>query len=389
MANLVNVDSPDIVKSQYKACLSFKEVKDALFKFLQQADIPFSEGERLRLNTQFNLKKFSINLSTQAYSVDCKLNDITVDGQPIYIVVTSIPYENLNNGHRNRLIALGQEYKIVIFDETDWREIGLDISDKEWLKPLTAPLMRRWAKKLFKKISELGSSIESSFNLNDIFEAIARNTADVSYSSTYLEKENFKLRKELRKEKLSRRFPITPHQDPLIEFLVNTNRSSSLFIQEVVGLVIDPILKSIDLRQSFFRDLLGVDITATPDRAKITTYVEQELSKRKQNISVINCGGGVLKIQSKKTFQSLILTLAISTSDKLPTLKIASDVIQEGSGMFNLVLFFCKEKRKLNGIRCYVTLKNLCSKKGGFTKEHRLCIYNSKYKEPFKLWLEE
>ena len=52
--SFLSVDRPDIAKES-KACLTFKEVRDSLFKFLMQAGIPFSGHEYLPIYTEHKI----------------------------------------------------------------------------------------------------------------------------------------------------------------------------------------------------------------------------------------------------------------------------------------------------------------------------------------------
>lgn len=387
---------PDIVKSEGKPTLSFKEVKESLIKFLMRAGIPFADSQSLPILNSYKSKvteeQFEIN--NGSYPVSCKLLDISVDGKPVYIVVLPKSYMDLDNRQKNKLTLVRQRYKIVIFEESDWKQIGLDISEKEWLKPLSKATMKAWSRKLFEKISELGESVDSKYNLNDLYSRIEINTSkDETITSRInkLRQENLKLKRNLYLKHIEDNFKVVEDQLSVLDELTFLSQDSAEFIEQTIDTSIEDILTRIDPKKSKYKDYFRLDsgkIDYT-NKDKLCEFVTTELSKIKPSLELTNHGYGIIEVRNKKTFQVVTLCLAPTKTKNIPSIKIPEQTVKKlkNNLVYNLVLQFNKNTSKIDRIIGDVTLLTNYSNLFSFEPSRRLRVYDSKVVELYSLWL--
>lgn len=320
---LKRVDSPEVIRDNSRFTLSFKEVRDALFKFLMQSEIPFSGAERLPVSIQFSYKeegskhKNSFELTNHVnYKVACKLKGLTVGGKPVYLIAVPFRFDELSKSEKGKIIALQGSYNIVVFDEYDWQKLGLDISEKQWLRPLNKKILKSWARILFSKISKLDGEVASDYSLNDLFSNIERNV-DVTKAT----KDRSKIQK-LTAMVIAREFELlgykelTPIQEKVLHNLVALNPVSATWLEEILSTIVTTCLKKVDLRKkiykSFFMQSNGV---VNPINAgKFGKLVYDYIKTNKKSLDVEILDDGILRVQHKKTFQQSIICLAPTTS---------------------------------------------------------------------------
>jgi hypothetical protein len=332
-ASPASVDRPDVTKSAAKPELSFKEVKDSLFKFLMQAGVPFSEAEKLPIKTTLVKKektdnfvwKFDsrgrrysareeieheFNLENHTfYKITCKLKDLTVNNLPVYVVTIPTKFEDMEQWKKNKIITIKKQHNIIIFDEYDWAKLNLDISDKNWLAPLTKGVLKSWARILFKKISQLGGEVSSKYNLNDLFSNIERNTKTTknnqSSEQLYLDRiQQLRLKLIEQELKYSSNFSLQPTHKKILSSFTELDLSSLLWIEDTLDLVVDCI-SQVNLRQSKYKEhFRQANGKISPANSEVFASVVYDLlGKARRSLFIQNLGYGVLKIQNKTTFQ--------------------------------------------------------------------------------------
>jgi len=323
VTQVVNIDRPDIVKKHGSSHITFKEIKDALFKFLMQAEIKFISFEKLDLPIEFKSKLDGSMITANNiiyYIVTCRLLDIYVDGKPVYIVTLPTSELELDKRQRGKLAYLKKLYKIVIFDDADCSKLGINLSEDAWLRSLNKAVLKKWAKLLFTKISALGIDVDSKYNLNSIYKKldtiVGRHGEGIS-SMTSFNREGLRLKYQIIKNKLEYTFPnLKIYPEPALRYLANIDKSSSGWLEEIFTYTLRDIVSRIDLRKNkykdFFRTKIGTYDIANKER--ICALISQEL-KTKFKLDITSLGYGALRIQDKKTFQTVILSLDATTSD--------------------------------------------------------------------------
>lgn len=294
--NTLGSDRPDVAKAIAKKKLTFKEVKDSFFKFLYQAGIPFSHGNKLYIVTDFEDKKEGniYNVRAGYYTANCKLENISVDGKPIYVVLLSSTYGDLELRQKNKLKLLSKTHNLVIFDKSDWSSFN-NIEDKEWLKPLTKSILKRWAKVLFERIGELNGVVKSKYNLHDIYERIDQNYNE-SFKKQAIEAlsdQNKQLKYQLRVSLFSQVLEVKEHHYPIIEQLSKVNESATEWIEKCMASLI----------KAFKNKKLLV-----ADEALVFDVFEKEIFKevRKdiRELELVTLAESLYSLKSTKTFQS-------------------------------------------------------------------------------------
>lgn len=398
MSNLT-LDRPDVIKEESKPELTFKEVKDSLFKFLMLADIPFVDAERLTLASEYKSKSTEDTFLIRSglyYTTTCKLKDLTVDGQSVHIIIIPDSYESLEYRQRNKIMALKKQHHIVIFDIADYKAIGLDISGKEWLKPLTKSMLKLWAKKLFEKISKLGKNVKSKYTLNDVYKNIEANTAaqenKISRINS-LEKENLALKQQLRSLLIKEHFSIKESNAVILESLSSINKMATLWIESIVNLILIDILEQVDLRQNKYKDLFRLKNgkIQTSNKDMLCEFLQSELSRRRPNLSVSYLGHGILLIKDSKTFEKLVLNITTTTANINPVVTLSKDLVSKlPSGLiYNLVLQFSNTQSKISRMIGDIILVSNYGELFKYDLNHRLQVYDSKVNKKYSLWTIE
>lgn len=391
--SIPTADRPDVSRKESKPKLTFKEVKDCLFKFLMQAGVKFTDPEILTISAPYKpTEEEEFNLERGYYTSCCRLMNIKVDKKPVHIIVLSEKYDELENRQKNKILFLKKTHKIVIFDAKDWKDIGLNISDREWLSPLTKGQMKTWARKLFNKIGDLGK-VESDLTLNDLYEAIEKNTSpQLSRVSRInaLEKEVLILKQSLRKKTISDSFVLKESHDRIIELLSLINEANSVWIEETVSFITQDILSSIDLRQNKYKDsfrLKNGKINPA-DKDKLTGLITLELERRKPNLSVTNLGYGLLEIQNKKTFQVVTVAIVPSVTSKIGVIELKPEAVKQLKTplVFTLGLHFNQSNYKIDNITGDVIAVSHCANFFKYDKDYRLPVFDSTQHKNYSLW---
>lgn len=390
------VDRPDIAKTDSKPELTFKEVKDSLFKFLMQAGIEFSDPERISLKTSVTDATTGevINVDSIQYTTTCRLLDVFVDDKPVYVVVLPADYMDLTKRHRNKLSGLKKQYKIVTFDSQDLHKIRLDISGKQWLKPLTKRMLKAWAKQLYNKISSLKGTVTSKKSLNDIYETIERNTTGQTKKKSLisnLEAENIDLRTRLRSRTIGDCFQLEEEHQKIIDSLVCINDSSTEWIEKLISFILEEIVLTLDIKNKDHKEFFcgnskGVSFV---NKNKVCEYVVRELKRKKQNLNVTDLGYGMLQVQNIKTFQVVTLLFNPTKSKKNNAICVNNNLVTKVDGplVHALTLHFTTQQSKIYRIVGEVLLLTNYTGSFNFTKKFRLPVYDSKlHKYQYKLW---
>lgn len=445
----IPVDRPDVAK-QSKPSLSFKEVRDCLFKFLMQAGIPFSGSSFISICTEHKLKvkstenpydklapgmelvekyngrskeehreyvegliiqynmgvsdisykelqreinrkpEYFYTLCQNGYSTTCKLENIDVDGEPVYVVVLEKAFRDLDDRKRKRLTYLMKQYNIIIFDEQDWRGIGLDISDKKWLKALTKKMLKAWAKKLFKKLQYLDGEINSSFTLNDVFTNLDKKVAtkaDASAVLDRLKRENLQLKVSCNKLELSKKFIVTDSHTKIIRKLVSVDRKSVKSIEDTMQFIINEINK-INLRYSTYKAIFrtGSGKINISNSDRLAEFIGTELETRKKALLVDNLGKGVLLIRNTKTLQSIVVWLSIGKT-AAKSFKLSNEIISTiGDCLVFHLHSLVGAKNKVTSMSGNVILSKHYKEgsKYSYPRDYRLPIYKG---GPYRLTL--
>jgi len=394
---MILVERPDLFRQEAKPSITFKETRDSLFKFFMLAGIPFIEGEKLKMPSgTFSVQDQEILLHDAIwYKPTARLLDIEVDGKAIYVFIVPEDYNNLDQRVRKKLIAFGQGQNLIVFDRYDCKTIGLDISgSKQWLKPLSKPILKIWAKKLFQKISDLKGDVTSSFNLNDLYEQIELHTSSQSSQTSLINamrQESIALKTKLKKLTIKECFTVTDSHDSIIENLGALPESSSLFIEELVAKVINQVVKSIDLRQDYFKDLFRlkngkIDLT---NKDVFCSFIESQLSKKIYNLEVKCLGHGFLEITNLKSLQTLTLFINPSYSSRRPVVSVPESV---SSKLKNLTVFSLLLQFKANSSNLIKTLGEvfILDSVHAYSRKYectsRMQVYDSTLNSNYSLW---
>jgi len=118
---------PDVIRDLYRERLSKTQLnKGTFYKFLLQAEIPYTPVSYINIQTRVNVDRFlgkSVGKKTTAtvktydnlnkVSIVCKLDGVYVDSEPVYVEIRYKNYEEMSNGERNRLLAIQNSLNIV------------------------------------------------------------------------------------------------------------------------------------------------------------------------------------------------------------------------------------------------------------------------------------
>jgi hypothetical protein len=389
----LDIDRPDVIKRQGSPTLTFKEIKDALFKFLMQTEIRFASFEKVNLPVEFRSKtdgtSFIIN-NTTYYTVTCRLLDIKVDNHPVYVVVIPTAQFELEKRQLSKLLYLKKMYKIVVFDKEDCKQVGIDISDKSWLGSLNKNILKKWSKLLFQKISQLGSNVESKYNLNDIYRKIDNNAGKTGESSskvTIFKQEGLELKYKILKNKLEYIFPkLKTYPVETLTYLAKIDKGSSEWLETLFNYILQQIVRKIDLRKNYYKDFFRrkngeIDIA---NKEKICELVGQVLSK-KLKMDITNLGYGTLRIQDKKTFQTSYIIFESTKSETTRGIKLNENLLRKiNSNVFHyLNLTFFEKSGKLYQAKGYL----FTTDKHKNYKDSQLQIYDSEKLEKYQIYL--
>jgi hypothetical protein len=394
------LDRPDIAKRSHKQQLSFKEVRDCLFKFLMQAGIPFTGPQVLTIESQFEAKSGEIVTITKhnSYTVNCKLKGITIDGEPVYVVVLPYKFVELEARQRAKLQMLFEQYKVIMFDEKDWKGFGLDISDKKWLKPLTKRILKAWARKLFSKFNKVGEDVNSKFALSEVLESIDKKTSKTSHRSSIdqLKKENFKLKSAFRYHLFQEEFgeEVLDSHAPIVDELTNL---SDDFLKELEGLVrfITEKLRNYKIYNYYGRDpsfpseLCNVEegliyLTSPNNPAELVNLILLDFPKY-ETVCITN---NLIQINNKKTLQESYLYISKHARSNNTELRIGDSTLKAVNSpiMVNLHLVPNTASGDIE-IYAYTMATKYCNKNGRFSHTKKLpCLLESG--EDFTLWSE-
>lgn len=323
---LVDIDRPDVIRDESKEYLSFKEVKDSLVKFLMQAEVPFQGAERLPIVIQLKYNelgqndKSSIDLSHHVdYKATLHLEGIKVDKRPIYVLAVPLRIEDLKHSERNKILMLQRAINVIVFDENDWIKLGLDISGKNWLRPLTKKVLKSWARLLFAKITALGGHIESDFTLNDLFNNIDENVGSKKQLIEEQKVKDLKARLIQRELQVEGQKSFSSEQDLVFKSVVELNSTSVNWLEETINSVIFHALKPVDLRAKTYKDFFrGRTGSINPVSAEsFGKLVYDYINSSRKSLEAEIKGPGVISIQDKRTFQKTTLVL-VPTKSKRP-----------------------------------------------------------------------
>lgn len=390
----LNIDRPDILKKQWSNTLTFKEIKDALFKFLMQSNIRFSSFEKLTfpitVKSKLDGSTFILNNNTY-YTATCRLLDITVDNQPVYII--AIPRNELSLDKRQfgKLLYLKQVHKLILFTQEDCKELGIDISDQSWLQSLNKVILKRWARLLFKKISDLGSNIESKYSLNNIYKYIEGNSSNkvgITLSKiTTLKQEGLILKHKLLKTRLDTLLVKDNPPEACLDFLARLDRDSAKYIKEIFQYS-DNLFKQIYKQKTIFNDKNYTKIGINTENIikLLSKSLSQGFSYQVQSETLLK---NSIKIQDIKTFQTAYLSLNVTKSNKsrgihfsTPLLKIFKQ--NKVSTFHHWDLKFNKITNKLERFRCYLISTEDTLKQN---KNNKICIYDSNVSKDYNIYL--
>jgi hypothetical protein len=379
------VDRPDIVK-RGKSDLTFKEVKDCIFKFLSQIDIQFSGPQRLYLTTEYAVKHnpeaANVELHNQNYyPVTCKLNNVTVNGFPVYMVVLSGTLSGLDNRQKNKLLFSKGQHNLLIFDATDWEYIGLDISNKKWLAPLTKQMLRKLARRLFQKLGALEGTVNSTFTLNDLLAKIdskSEKSNDLVPSISKLKSENLDLKTKLNINYLSNKVEVKPEHSVIIRKLTKLSTPSAKWLEYLVYIIADEIRK-INLSKSeyskHFSTKSGQLKFNSP--SQLATFIGDKLHSKRLGLEIENLGCGALRIKNTVTLQEISIWASLHT--KTPRVivlpKQVAKVLNKSLLLnFNLI----PADKRIKETAVFAVLKEYCSKEFIYNSAHRLKVFDGK-----------
>lgn len=322
----INVDRPDVLKNAYKEFLSFKEVRDSLVKFLMLSGVPFSTAERLPVPIDFKYKesgqkeKNFVPLDRHvSYKATLRLENLRVEDQKVYVVAVPFKLEDLSHSERNKILLIQRRYKVIVFDERDWIKLGLDISDKQWLKPLTRRTLKSWAKLLFKKISDLDGNIQSNFTLNTLLHNIDRN---VSSSGKPIRQQDYvttlKSRLMTKELELKGYSKLSKEQSKVLNEIVELEAASVKWVEELANSVIGHCISKVNLSQKVYRELFrqGNGKVNLLNSEAFAQLVYDYVEANRKNLKATVTGSGIVHIQDSRTFQSVNFVFRPTTSSR-------------------------------------------------------------------------
>lgn len=389
-----SVDRPDVAKAESITKLRFDSVKACLFKFLMQSGIDFTEPQKLNLSNTFYSKitgdEVTLN-SAAFYTVNCKLEGITIDDRPVYIIILPEEYLNLENRVKNKIIQLKQQHKVIVFDKADWLGLGLEIEDKEYIKPLGKAILKSWARLLFKKMVEIGK-VKADFNLNDLFEKIEFNTSSQVSTQTVissLKKENQQLKYTLIFKNIEKYFTINKNTELVIDDISTLSQPSVLWIEEIGNEVLN-FIQSLDLKKTEYRDIFRntQGKILLDDKEKITQYLCKSFKNLRPHIKVDCIGSGLIQFQNNKTLQKVVFCISCTKLKDVYQLKIDKDTLKkiESSLFFHLSLHFGAINNKIDKIKVEGLILSNYIKPFIYDKSVRLPLYDSDRTENFSLY---
>lgn len=322
----IDVDRPDVLREVSNESLSFKEVRDSLVKFLMVAGVPFSTAKRLSVPINFSYKepgqveKSKVSLAKHvSYRATLVLEGLTVDGQKVHIVAVPFKLEDLSHSERNKILSIQRMFKVILFDERDWIKLGLDISDKQWLKPLLKGTLKSWARLLFKKISELEGEIQSEYTLNTLLHNIDRNVSrngKVITRDNYVE--NLKTRLMTKELELRGYSSLSKQQLKVLKEIVGLESASVRWVEDLADSIIRHCITKVDLSQKVYRESFrqknGKISLANPEAFSQLVY--DYISANKHSLKAKVTGSGIVQIQDSRTFQTATFVFKVTTSTR-------------------------------------------------------------------------
>ena len=400
----INVDRPDVIREASKESLSFKEVRDSFVKFLMLSEVPFVTAERLPVPIDFKYEerdewlgrkqKFTVPLEKHvSYRATLRLQDLSVNGQPVYVVAVPFKLEDLKHSERNKILSIQRRYKVIVFDERDWIKLGLDISEKQWLKPLNRRTLKSWARLLFKKISDLQGEVQSDYTLNTLLHNIDRN---VSSRGKLIRKDDYiatlktrLLKKELELEGLTN---LSKQQVKVLKDIIGLEAASVKWVEELANSIITHCIQKVDISKKVYKDIFRqkngkVNLM---NAEAFTQLVYDYIDKNKQSLRPKVTGSGVLQIQDSRTFQTVTFIFKPTSSTRgvekmsLDTSNCSKTTHDLG---FVLELSACSKGKQVNKVKevsCSV-FKFQVSKNLKLNKADRLQTLTD-MKEGFYLW---
>lgn len=368
----LGLDRPDIAKAIAKRELSFKEVKESFFKFLYQVGLPFNLDTKLEIINNYENRDDGNVYKIRAgyYNASCKLEDITVNGKPVYIILLSKNYNNIDLRQKNKLLVLSHTHNLIIFDKEDWSSFN-DIEHKQWLKPLTKSILRRWAKVLYHRIHKLGGQVKVQQDLNDLYKNINNNYNKKS-SILDLKEENKQLKIQLRVSLFSNlNIETKDTHYSIIESLCGLNHSSSIWIESVIKTIIKSFKhKKTPLDLNLLSDVFEKDII-------------RQLKSNLKTIHIEKVSENLFKFINTTTLQSFSLFIGKNTKE-LKINKLALNKLDD--------LIFCLvfDSSKVNNkILSLMLLKDNYSKITSnyciYASNRLLYVYNSSHNMEYSL----
>lgn len=286
-------DRPDIRKSKIDFKISFRNAKKLLYKFLFLCNLKFDPDVCLNLEVEYPVKDGSellYNLyleNLNFYNVTAKLKSFSVNEKPVYIVMIPKNLGLLGNRHRAKLMVLQKQYNIVIFDNSDLKKVGVQVSKDDWIKPLDKITLKKWITLLYKKIQDLGGVVHSRTSYGKIIKYV----------------EN----------------PDSAHFNPLVKKLTN-----ELLILKY-KLILTKLPKgSINNPEKVIKEFAQVPNSTRLWWFKILKSIQkcntrdESIKKLSKNYTIQNLGNCFFKVINTKTFDYLVLSLHEVRTVSLP-----------------------------------------------------------------------
>lgn len=310
--------------------------------------------------------------------VTCRVDCITVDDQPIYLVAVPGHFFALEQRQKNRLAVLKKQYKLIIFDESDWKKAGLEISDKKWLKPLTRHSSKVLATLLFSKIAELGGSIKSSLSLFDVLAVLESSLTGTKTEQIYsLTQQNNKLRSLLRLQHLRQTEP-TLKPCPELTRLSEFNTKSLLAVENLSNEIIQILRGSLTITGPSPL-LVKASKTITDSTA---FFVASKLARQLKNSHEVSLySENFFSVRDLKTFQVVWFAVSKGSNPIVATKELRAAV---GSNM--VIVHNLTTMGKAKSISSYLLLLN--SKVTKYTRSRLVKVYSSKISKLFNLGSE-
>ena len=291
---MTNLDRPDIVKRNSDPFLKFKDSKLILYKFLYLCNISFKHDVKLNLTNLFTVKKGKhivdqLELkSHNNYIVTAQLSSFKVDNKPVYLLILPTSYAYLDNRHRARISVLKSQHNVVIFDIKDLNSIGVVNHSNQWFEALGKPALKKWAKLLFHKISELGLKIETKTTLTKVLNYI-EDPAPSSNNRAIktLNKKTLQLETEVIKYKL-KNYKASNLDSILTEFLAIPAETRKWYSEVTKGFINTLKQDSLNINKIF------------------------------NNVTILKLKGDIIRLINRDTFESIMLSVHKTKSQKMP-----------------------------------------------------------------------